>query len=174
MNGTSLEATITIEAQPETVLTAFQAIERWSAWYPGVVNARWRRGEPWAVDAVMEVQVRNSLGMLVNSRAVVLPVQGTDQDARQGSPDPAQDLAIPDVRLCCWENRAPGLVTVCYAWAEPTDGGCRFTLQKNYRGALVPLLWLMKGRQARMLQQGLARLQSLVRSGVNKPTLLKL
>ena len=108
----------------------------------------------------MEVQVRNSLGMMVKSTAVVLPVgEPRHAKARPGSGDPRRALAIPPARICCWENRAPGLVTVCYAWAEATDTGCRFTLQKYYGGLAVPLLRLMKGRQMRMLQQALANLQ---------------
>ncbi len=150
MSGASLAETIEIDANPDALLTAFQAIERWSAWYPGVVNAGWVTGEPWAVDAVMQVQVRNSLGMLVSSRATVLPIHQQHKDARR----------IPDERLCCWENRAPGLVTICYAWAEATTDGSRFTLQKFYRGPAVPLLHVMKDRQQRMLHDALANLRS--------------
>lgn len=124
-------------------MTAFQAIERWSEWYPGVVRAGWVTGEPWAVGAVMEVQVRNSLGMLVGSTATVLPTNKAHTKP-----------------MLCWENRAPGLVTVCYAWAEATAQGSRFTLQKHYRGVLAPLLWLMKGRQERMVQEALGNLKA--------------
>ena len=150
MSLTSLQASIEIAAAPDITLAAFQAIEQWSTWYPGVVNAGWVTGEPWAVGAVMEVRVRNSLGMIVRSTATVL--------LAISSSSANEALAIPPEHSCCWENRAPGLVTVCYAWAEPTDSGCRLTLQKEYHGALVPLLWLMKRRQARMLQQGLKNL----------------
>lgn len=161
MNLTSLQASIEIAAAPDTVLAAFQAIEQWSAWYPGVVDAGWVVGESWAVGAVMEVQVRNSLGMLVGSTATVLLLgdQVLGQEVAAGSPNPRRDLAIPPEHSCCWENRAPGLVTVCYAWAEATAQGSRFTLQKRYRGVLVPLLWLMKGRQAQMVEQALKNLR---------------
>ena len=154
MSLTSLQASIEIAAAPDITLAAFQAIERWSAWYPGVVDAGWVAGEPWAVGAVMEVQVRNSLGLLVKSTAVVLPVDQPEKLC-------GRDRQIPTAQLCCWENRAPGLVTLCYAWAEATvDGGSRFTLQKFYRGPAVPLLRLLKGRQERMVQQGLQTLRA--------------
>lgn len=141
MSLNQLAASIMINQPPDAVMTTFQAIERWSEWYPGVVNARWITGEPWTVGAVMEVQVRNSLGMLVGSSATVLPT----------------DHVWTEPTLC-WENRAPGLVTVCYAWAEATAQGSRFTLQKYYRGVAVPLLWLMEGRQERMVQAALENL----------------
>jgi hypothetical protein len=162
MTDQMLQASIDAAVAPDTILTAFQTIERWSSWYPGVVAAAWVAGAPWQTDAVMAVQVRNSLGMLVKSTAVVLPATDhhTPQAARSGSPDPGRDLAIPTERLCCWENRAPGLVTVCYAWAEETAGGSRFTLQKFYRGPAAPLLRLMKGRQEQMLQQALRNLRA--------------
>lgn len=160
MGRNRLEASIIVDASPDSVLTAFQTIERWSTWYPGVVAASWVQGEPWQVNAVMQVLVRNSLGMLVKSKAVVLPVQKTDQDAREGLPDPSWNLAVPHAHRCCWENRALGLVTVCYAWAEATKTGSRFTLQKFYRGPLVPLVQLMKGRQQRMLNDALANLRA--------------
>lgn len=142
MSWNTLNASIRIDATPDAVLSTFQAIERWSMWYPGVVDAGWISGKPWKPGAVMQVQVRNSLGMLVKSRAVVLPAE----NGRNGP-------------MLCWENRAPGLVTVCYAWVEATADGSRFTLQKRYRGVAVPLLWLMKGRQERMVQEALVNLQ---------------
>ena len=143
MREPTLQASIIVEATPDLVLRAFQAIERWSTWYPGVVSASWLEGGAWQPGAVMQVQVRNSLGMLVKSSAVVLPVEN-------GHTEPT----------LCWENRAPGLVTICYAWAEATAIGSRFTLQKQYRGVAMPLLWMLKRRQERMLQQALANLRT--------------
>ncbi|MEZ4617317.1 MAG: SRPBCC family protein [Caldilineaceae bacterium] len=168
MRHNQLAASITFNRTPDAIMTAFQAIERWSEWYPGVVGAHWIVGEAWEIGAVMEVRVRNSLGMLVGSTATVLPVgnQILGQDALEGSPDPGRDLAIPPAHFCCWENRAPGLVTVCYAWAEATAQGSRFTLQKHYSGLAVPLLWLMKGRQAWMVQEALENLQRNISSAV--------
>ncbi len=144
MREADLQATIALDVPPDVVLTAFQAIERWSTWYPGVVEAGWVTGEAWQVGAVMAIAVRNSLGMLVKSTAVVLPA--ADQIAHESA--------------LCWENRAPGLVTGCYAWAEATATGSRFTLQKYYRGPLVPLLRLMKGRQRGMLNEALGNLRA--------------
>ena len=138
MGGIALQATITIDAAPVAVLRAFQQIEGWPDWYPGVLRADWVAGEPWAPGAVMQIQVKNSLGMTVGSLATVMPS--------------AEHKLI-------WENRAPGLITVCYAWAVPVPAGCCFTLQKFYRGAAVPLLVLLKARQQRLLHAGLVNLR---------------
>jgi len=146
MSGTSLEATVVINAAPAVVRTAFQAIEEWPTWYPGVVAAEWLRGLPWQPESVMQIAVKNSLGMLVKSNATVLPAIASPTSS------------LRDVPTMCWENHALGLVTLCYAWTEAVNGGCRFTLQKFYRGATVPLLYLLKGRQTRMLQAGLGNL----------------
>ncbi|MEZ4682951.1 MAG: hypothetical protein R2932_52960 [Caldilineaceae bacterium] len=83
MRHNQLAASITFNRTPDAIMTAFQAIERWSEWYPGVVGAHWIVGEAWEIGAVMEVRVRNSLGMLVGSTATVLPVgnQILGQDA---------------------------------------------------------------------------------------------
>ncbi len=138
MSGTTLHATTMIEAAPAAVLRTFQQIEGWPAWYPGVLRAHWVAGTPWRPDAVMAIQVKNSLGMTVGSTATVMP--------------------SADEKLI-WENRAPGMITICHAWGEPVPGGCCFTLQKFYRGAAVPLLVLLKARQQRLLQTGLVNLR---------------
>lgn len=138
MRGTTLHATITIKAAPAAVLRTFQQIEGWSAWYPGVLRARWVAGTPWLPDAVMAIQVKNSLAMTVGSTATI--------------------IASADEKLI-WENHAPGLITVCHAWVEPVPAGCCFTLQKFYRGVAVPLVVLLKRRQQRLLQAGLVNLR---------------
>ena len=138
MYGTTLRADVVIAAAPAVVLRAFQQIEGWPNWYPGVLRADWVEGEPWVPGAVMQIQVKNSLGMTVGSLATVMPS--------------AEHKLI-------WENRAPGLITVCYAWAVPVPAGCCFTLQKFYRGAAVPLLVLLKARQQRLLHAGLVNLR---------------
>jgi len=157
MSNRSLHAEITIQATPTTILQAFQRIERWSTWYPGVVNAHWIKGERWLPNAIMQIQVKNSLGMQVTSQALVLP------NIAQTGADQAQ---IGDKIV--WENRSAGLVTVCHAWVESVAHGSRFTLQKFYRGPAVPLLQLLKGRQERMLQQALQNLQRQIMAEANE------
>lgn len=137
-----LQASITLNVPPTTVMAAFQAIEEWSTWYPGVVGANWSQGLPWSLGAVMEVQVRNRLGMLVKSSAVVLPVRHQSGSGQ----------------AICWENRTPGLVTVCYAWAEAMETGSCFTLEKHYAGFAAPLIRLTKTRQRSMLHSALENL----------------
>jgi len=133
-----LQATIDMKLAPARVLRAFREIEGWPTWYPGVLQAGWVQGEPWQPGAVMTVQVKNSLGMTVGSRATVLP-------------GAAEKLS--------WENRAPGLVTVCHAWCEVTTSGCCLTLQKAYHGPAAPLLLLLKARQQRLVDAGLMNLR---------------
>jgi hypothetical protein len=69
MGGTTLHATILIASAPAAVLRTFQQIEGWPHWYPGVLRARWVAGTPWQPDAVMAIQVKNSLAMTVASTA---------------------------------------------------------------------------------------------------------
>lgn len=133
-----LQATIDMKLAPAVVLHAFGQIEGWSTWYPGVIQAGWVQGEPWQPGAVMTVQVKNSLGMTVGSTATVLP----DAEGKLS-----------------WENRAPGLITVCQAWSEATPNGCCFTLQKVYHGPAAPLLQLFKARQQRLVDTGLMNLR---------------
>lgn len=133
-----LRATISINLEPAVVLHAFGQIEGWPTWYPGVIQAGWTHGAPWQPGAVMTVQVKNSLGMTVGSTATVLP----DEDGKLR-----------------WENRAPGLVTVCQAWSEATATGCRLTLQKVYAGPAAPLIALFKARQQRLVDTGLMNLR---------------
>ena len=62
--------------------------------------------------------------------------------------------------LLVWENRMPGLITICRAQVFSVDGGrTRFTLHKAYRGGAVILLHLLKQRQTQMLRQGLENLK---------------
>ena len=56
----------------------------------------------------------------------------------------------------------PGLVTLCHASVVASEGGTRFTLDKSYQGVATFLLQLLKGRQERMLTQGLQNLAQLV------------
>ncbi len=144
MAHADLAAKILIDGSAATVCAAFQQIEGWPTWYPGVVGAQWMVGVPWREGAIMQVRVKNSLGMVVTGEATVLPMQ-------QGK--------------LVWENRAPGLVTLCHAWAEPSASQCRFTLQKFYRGGAAFLLRLLKGRQEQMLQTGLRNLQQQIEAG---------
>ena len=120
------------------VWQAFCDIEAWPHWYPGVLSATWQ-GEPWTPHARMQLSVQNSLRRTMTSVATVQP-----------SP----------TGLLVWENRMPGLITVCRAQACAVAGErTRFTLHKAYRGSAVILLHLLKQRQTQMLRQGLENLK---------------
>ncbi|CAN5853390.1 hypothetical protein BH10CHL1_BH10CHL1_23000 [soil metagenome] len=138
---TEIQAEIDIQAAPETVWQSFRAIEAWPHWYPGVLVATWQAGEPWMPGARMQLQVQNSLRRTMTSVATVQPA--------------------PD-NLLIWENRMPGLITICRAEVCPLDGGARLMLAKTYRGGAVMLLRLLKNRQVQMWHQGLENLQRLV------------
>ena len=121
---------------------AFQQIEAWPRWYPGVLAATWQQGEPWRPQAVMRLQVQNALRQTVTSRAYVYE-------------------ATHDSLL--WENQGPGLRTLCRAQIKgQAAGGARLTLHKRYRGAAVVLLRLLKARQAAMLGRGLGNLKQMI------------
>jgi len=89
--------------------------------------------------ARMQLSVQNSLRRTMTSVATV-------QAAPTG--------------LLVWENRLPGLITICRAAACAVEGErTRFTLHKAYRGGAVILLHLLKQRQTQMLRQGLENLK---------------
>lgn len=144
MAATEIQAKIDIQAAPATVWQTFREIEAWPRWYPGVLSATWQTGEPWTPHARMQLQVQNSLRRTMTSVATV-------------------QWAL-DTRLI-WENRIPGLITICRAEVCPIDGGARLTLSKTYRGGAVFLLRLLKKRQIHMLHQGLENLRRLVEGG---------
>lgn len=138
---TTLQATITIAVPADVILQKFRQIEDWNQWYPDVLSASWQDGAPWTPGAKICLQVKNSLGRTMSSIATVQP-------------------AAPNV--LSWENRMPGLVTLCHARVAASEGGTRFTLDKSYQGMATFLLQLLKGRQERMLTQGLQNLAQLV------------
>ena len=121
---------------------AFRQIEAWPRWYPGVLVATWQAGKPWAPQAIMRLQVQNSLRQTVTSRAYV-------------------HEATDDTLL--WENQLPGLRTLCRAQIKAeAAGGARLTLHKRYQGAAVMLLRLLKARQAQMVGRGLGNLKQMI------------
>ena len=139
---TEIQRSITIAAAPDRVWHAFRQIEAWPRWYPGVLAAAWQEGEPWTPQAVMHLQVQNSLRQTVTSRADVYEV--------------THDSLL-------WENQSPGLRTLCRAQFKASPaGGARLTLQKRYRGAAVVLLRLLKARQEAMLGRGLGNLKQII------------
>lgn len=126
---------------------AFQQIDAWPRWYPGVLAATWQEGEPWTPLAVMHLQVQNTLRQTVTSRARVYEV--------------TQDSLL-------WENQSPGLRTLCCAQiTAQAAGSARLTLHKRYRGAAVVLLRLLKARQEAMLGRGLSNLQQMIEQTVH-------
>ncbi len=67
--------------------------------------------------------------------------------------------------LLVWENRMPGLITICRAQVCAVDGeSARLTLHKAYHGGAVILLRLLKQRQVQMLRQGLENLRLRIES----------
>jgi len=129
------------------VWQAFCDIEAWPHWYPGVLNATWQQGEPWTPQARMQLSVQNSLRRTMTSIATVQPAP---------------------TGLMVWENRMPGLITVCRGQAcALNEEWTRFTLHKTYRGAAVILLHLLKQRQVQMLCQGLENLRQQIETVAN-------
>ncbi|NJN82484.1 MAG: hypothetical protein HC802_09560 [Caldilineaceae bacterium] len=138
----SIQADIYVHASRGAVWRHFGAISLWPEWYPRVLSVRWIEGEPWSEDAVMQVFVKNSLGMTASGLGVVR-------------------LCLPEERAV-WENAMSGLTTVCIARFEENVGGCKLTLKKSYHGVGAVAIPLLKNGQRRALTQALQNLKKIV------------
>ncbi|MEZ4712929.1 MAG: SRPBCC family protein [Caldilineaceae bacterium] len=134
-----MQADIYIHAAPTAVYAKFSNIDNWSAWYPGVVAARWVAGEPWQDNARFVTTVRNVLGLQSRAEAVV----------RMSSPG----------RLLVYENSMSGLQIVASVSFEEDVGGCKLSIRKRFYGPLAFLMTLLGARQQRLLETGLSNLK---------------
>lgn len=136
-------ATIQIHAARQAVWNHFAAIESWHEWNREVLACTWKTGKPWAEGATFAVEHHTLLGARRQTEYVVqMLVEGRSAIYSSTARFPVSMLS--SVQL------------------SDSLGGCRLEATHSYRGAALPLLWLLRTRQQAKLQQAMHALQAQV------------
>jgi hypothetical protein len=137
-----VENDIFIHSARATVWNRFTNLQTWSLWNPQVEEITWAQGSPWSEGSVMIIRQRTLLGMPRLTYAQL-------RMAARGS-------------AVVWESQFTGFSAVHSARFTDDLGGCRLSARHTYQGPVVPLLWILKPRQRRLLVESMARFKTFV------------
>jgi hypothetical protein len=143
-----VENRIEVAASPEVLWTCFADVDKWSHWFPALVEVEWTSGVPWTLGARFRQTIKFGFPFgIVSGSGTVVEVS-----------------AVPYV---AWQGRVMGVEASHGFHFEATANGTEVLSRHEYYGsrALLARLLLLTRRVHKIYQAALEGLKAYIEKG---------
>jgi hypothetical protein len=143
-----VEDRIEVAASPEVLWTCFADLNKWSHWFPALVEAEWIAGTPWTMGAQFRQTVRFGFPLgRVTGVATIIEVSASPYVA--------------------WKGRVAGMEAIHGFRFDATSGGTEVLSRHEFYGspALLARLLFLTRRVHKIYQAALGGLKAYVETG---------